>query len=46
MEAKSNFHSHSVFAKNLIIVELRKLEMKFNKPIYEDTRHIEDICVY
>jgi len=34
MTAKPNFHSHSVFAENLIAVELRKLEVKFNKSIY------------
>ncbi|KAL6253937.1 hypothetical protein P5V15_015782 [Pogonomyrmex californicus] len=34
MIAKPNFHSRSVFAENLIAVELRKLEVKFNKPIY------------
>jgi len=33
MIAKPNFHRRSVFAKNLIAVELRKL-VKFNKPIY------------
>ena len=33
MIAKPIFHSHSVFAENLIAVELRKLEGKFNKPI-------------
>ncbi|EFN61254.1 hypothetical protein EAG_04031, partial [Camponotus floridanus] len=32
--AKSNFHSRSVFSENLIAVELRKLEVKFYKPIY------------
>ncbi|KYN05093.1 hypothetical protein ALC62_04016 [Cyphomyrmex costatus] len=32
--AKPNFHSRSVFAENLIAVELRKLEVKFDKPIY------------
>ena len=32
--AKPNFHSRSVFAENLIAVELRKLEVNFNKPIY------------
>ncbi|KYN11187.1 hypothetical protein ALC57_16665 [Trachymyrmex cornetzi] len=32
--AKPNFHSSSVFAKNLIVIEMRKLEMKFDKPIY------------
>ncbi|XP_025075074.1 uncharacterized protein LOC112552895 [Pogonomyrmex barbatus] len=34
MIAKPNFHSRSVFAENLIAVKLRKLEVKFNKPIY------------
>ena len=34
MIAKPNFHSRSVFSENLIAVELRKLEVKFNKPIY------------
>jgi len=31
---KPNFHSRSVFSENLVAVELRKLEVKFNKPIY------------
>ncbi|XP_070170392.1 uncharacterized protein [Polyergus mexicanus] len=34
MIAKPNFHSRSVFAEDLVAVELRKLEIKFNKPIY------------
>ncbi|XP_070170874.1 uncharacterized protein [Polyergus mexicanus] len=34
MIAKPNFHSRSVFAEDLVAVELRKLEVKFNKPIY------------
>ncbi|XP_018313871.1 uncharacterized protein [Mycetomoellerius zeteki] len=34
MIAKQNFHSRSVFAENLIAIELRKLEVKFDKPIY------------
>ncbi|XP_070169654.1 uncharacterized protein [Polyergus mexicanus] len=34
MIAKLNFHSRSVFSENLIAVELRKFEIKFNKPIY------------
>ena len=34
MIAKPNFHSRSVFSENLIAVEMRKLEVKFNKPIY------------
>ncbi|XP_077260838.1 uncharacterized protein LOC143896720 [Temnothorax americanus] len=32
--AKPNFHSRSVFSKNLVAIELRRLEVKFNKPIY------------
>ncbi|XP_072745823.1 uncharacterized protein [Anoplolepis gracilipes] len=32
--AKPNFHSRSIFSENLIAVELRKLEVKFYKPIY------------
>ncbi|XP_070165613.1 uncharacterized protein [Polyergus mexicanus] len=34
MIAKPNFHSRSLFAEDLVAVELRKLEVKFNKPIY------------
>ncbi|KYN15779.1 hypothetical protein ALC57_11985 [Trachymyrmex cornetzi] len=34
MISKQNFHSRSVFSENLIAIELRKLEMKFYKPIY------------
>ncbi|XP_067211783.1 uncharacterized protein [Linepithema humile] len=34
MIAKPNFHSRNVFSENLIAVELRKLEVKFDKPIY------------
>ncbi|XP_043268116.1 uncharacterized protein [Venturia canescens] len=34
MIAKPNFHSRSIFAENLIAVELRNLQVKFNKPIY------------
>jgi len=30
MIAKPNFHSRSVFAENLIAVEMRKLEVKFD----------------
>ncbi|RLU19984.1 hypothetical protein DMN91_008543 [Ooceraea biroi] len=32
--AKPNFHSWSVFSENLVAIELRKLQVKFNKPIY------------
>jgi len=34
MIAKQNFHSRSVFSENLVAIELRKLKMKFDKPIY------------
>ncbi|XP_070160604.1 uncharacterized protein [Polyergus mexicanus] len=37
MIAKPNFDSKSVFAEDLVVVELRKLEVKFNKPIYVDS---------
>jgi len=41
MIAKPNFHSQSVFSENLAI-EMRKLEMKFDKLIYVSMcpRHI------
>ena len=32
--SKPNFHSRSVFSENLMAVELRKLQVKFYKPIY------------
>jgi len=35
MIAKPNFHSRSIFSENLIFaIEMRKLEVKFSKPIY------------
>ncbi|XP_018368243.1 PREDICTED: uncharacterized protein LOC108764474 [Trachymyrmex cornetzi] len=34
MIAKPNFHSRNIFSENLVAVELRKLEVKMNKPIY------------
>jgi len=34
MIAKPNFHNRSVFSENLVAIEMRKLEAKFNKPIY------------
>ena len=48
MIAKPNFHSRSVFSENLIAVELRKLEVKFNKPIYVGMciLDISKICLY
>ncbi|KYN05857.1 hypothetical protein ALC62_03210 [Cyphomyrmex costatus] len=46
--AKPNFHSRSVFAENLIAVELRKLEVKFDKPIYVGMciLDISKVCLY
>ncbi|XP_070153677.1 uncharacterized protein [Polyergus mexicanus] len=48
MIAKPNFHSRSVFSENLVAVELRNLQVKFNKPIYVDSLiyHIECEDVY
>ncbi|XP_018338849.1 PREDICTED: uncharacterized protein LOC108746526 [Trachymyrmex septentrionalis] len=48
MIAKPNFLSRSVFAENLIAVELRKLEVKFNKPIYVGMciLDISKVCLY
>ncbi|KYN30345.1 hypothetical protein ALC57_00191 [Trachymyrmex cornetzi] len=48
MIAKPNFHSRSIFAENLIVVELRKLEVKFNKPIYVGMCifDISKVCLY
>ena len=48
MIAKPNFHSRSVFAENLIAVEMRKLEVKFNKPIYMSMciLDISKVCLY
>ncbi|XP_071642960.1 uncharacterized protein [Temnothorax longispinosus] len=31
---RPNFHSRSVFSENLVAIELRKLKVKFNKPVY------------
>jgi len=36
VEAKPNFHSQIIFSKNLVALELRKLEVKFEKPMYVD----------
>jgi len=48
MIAKPNFHSRSVFSENLMAVELRKLEVKLNKPIYIGMciLDISKICLY
>ncbi|KYN27900.1 hypothetical protein ALC57_02694 [Trachymyrmex cornetzi] len=48
MIAKPNFHSRSVFSENLIAIEIRKLEVKFNKPIYVGMciLDISKVCLY
>ncbi|KYN09186.1 hypothetical protein ALC57_18699 [Trachymyrmex cornetzi] len=48
MIAKPNFHSRSVFAENLIAIEMRKLEVKFDKPIYMGMciLDISKVCLY
>ncbi|XP_011859786.1 PREDICTED: uncharacterized protein LOC105557208 [Vollenhovia emeryi] len=48
MVAKPNFHSRSIFSENLIAVELRKLEVKFDKPIYVGMciLNISKVCLY
>jgi len=48
MIAKPNFHNRSIFSGNLIAIELRKLEVKFNKPIYVGMSilNISKICLY
>jgi len=38
MIAKPNFHNRSVFSENLVAIEMRKLEVKLDKPIYP--RHV------
>jgi len=45
MIAKPNFHSRTIFAKNLIVVELNKLEVKFNKPIYIGMYILESLLI-
>ncbi|XP_018370969.1 PREDICTED: uncharacterized protein LOC108766281 [Trachymyrmex cornetzi] len=47
MISKPNFHSRSVSSENLIAIELRKLEVKFDKPIYRHgpcvlTQHVDN----
>ncbi|XP_018309128.1 uncharacterized protein [Mycetomoellerius zeteki] len=48
MITKPNFHSRSVFSENLIAIELRKLEVKFDKPIYVGMciLDISKVCLY
>lgn len=46
--AKPNFHSRSVFSENLIAIELRKLDIFIDKPIYVGMSilDISKTCVY
>ncbi|XP_070531293.1 uncharacterized protein, partial [Cardiocondyla obscurior] len=48
MIAKPNFHSRSIFAENLVAVELRKLKVKLDKPIYVGMSilDISKVCLY
>lgn len=48
MISKPNFHSRSVFSENLVAIELRKLEVKFDKPIYVGMciLDISKVCLY
>jgi len=48
MIAKPNFDSRSVFSENLVAVEVRKLEVKFNKSIYVGIciLAVSKICLY
>ncbi|XP_076247953.1 uncharacterized protein LOC143187849 [Calliopsis andreniformis] len=48
MISKPNFQSRSIFPENLIAIELRKLMVKFNKPIYVGMAilDISKTCLY
>lgn len=48
MIAKPNFHSRSIFSENLVAVEMRKLEVKFDRPIYVGMciLDISKVCLY
>ncbi|XP_077270985.1 uncharacterized protein LOC143902161 [Temnothorax americanus] len=48
MIARPNFHSSSVFSENLVAIELRKLEVKFYKPIYVGMCifDLSKVCLY
>ncbi|RLU21120.1 hypothetical protein DMN91_005493 [Ooceraea biroi] len=46
--AKPNFRSRSVFSENLVAIEMRKLAVKFTKPIYVGMciLNISKTCLY
>ena len=48
MIAKPNFHSRSVFSEDLVVIELHKLKMKFDKSIYVGMciLDISKMCLY
>jgi len=48
MIAQPNFHNRNVFSENLVAIKMRKLEVKFNKPIYVGMciLHISKTCLY
>jgi len=48
MITKPNFHSRSVFSENLVAIEIYKLEVKFDKPIYVSMciLDISKTCLY
>jgi len=45
---KPNFHSRSVLSENLVAIKMRKLEVKFDKPIYVGmcVLDISKTCLY
>ncbi|XP_071648502.1 uncharacterized protein [Temnothorax longispinosus] len=48
MIARPNFHSSSMFSENLVAIELRKFEVKFDKPIYVGMCILDltKVCLY
>lgn len=46
--AKPNFHSRSIFSENFVAIQLNKLHIKYNKPVYIGMciLEISKICMY